>query len=719
MQNQQPMSDVHRQAPGPVSHGASRIAGPWRRASLAALLGAALALCGAAGDAHAAPAKTAQAKPAKKPAAPARGKGAGKSKPAAPKAPRKAGSEPGVPSASARASIAGDTPTEGAGDSPELSALKEVDQALFPEEGEAAQAPLVELRAPKIIHQSGLPPTRDERAPSSEPADLKWMAKLSPPDIPYRWDARLVRYLDYFKNNPKGRSFVAAMMKRSGRYEASIRAALKARGMPEDIVYLALVESGMNPRISSPVGAAGLWQFMPKAGEAYGLRIDRWVDERLDPERSTDAALRYLSDLHQRFGRWELAFAAYNMGHGGLLTAIRKYNTNDFWELSHVEAGVPYETALYVPKIVALAFVARNREVFGCHELTVDPPEPLAVGARVSSERAKSVPPGSKSEAEAGREPAHEWIEVGPGTHVDAIAKAAGISTEALLALNPQLLGRMTPPASTDASASFAIRVPSGSAELVRQRLPAGRTSGLERHVLVWGESLERLAAERGVTESKLRALNGLGSGVPPRPGTPLLVPTGRAAKSPLEPLVAVVPSRATPPAGHRRVLYEVVWGDRVDEVARVLGVGVGDLCHWNNIDPSAKLHGKMVLQAFVKESSTLADVRVVEEREAKLLVVGSTEFFDHFESKNGRVRLVVTVKEGDTFASLAKRHGISVGMLERINHRSRSAALVPGEQLVVYAKQASAPVAANRAKTAPASEQVAVEPEAPTDLGG
>jgi membrane-bound lytic murein transglycosylase D len=702
-----------------VFHGVSRIAERWRRASVAALLGGALTLGGSAELAEAAPAKTAQAKPAKKAASPPRGKGGGKSKPAAPKAPRKAGSEPGVPNASARSSIAGDTPRGSEGDSPELSALKEVDQALFPEEGEAGQAPLVELRAPKIVHQSGLPPTRDDRAPSSEPADLKWMAKLSPPDIPYRWDARLVRYLDYFKNNPKGRSFVAAMMKRSGRYEASIRAALKARGMPEDIVYLALVESGMNPRISSPVGAAGLWQFMPKAGEAYGLRIDRWVDERLDPERSTDAALRYLSDLHQRFGRWELAFAAYNMGHGGLLTAIRKYNTNDFWELSHVEAGVPYETALYVPKIVALAFVARNREVFGCHEITVDPPEALALGAAVANERAKSVPLATKPEVGDPADAAHEWIEVGPGTNVEAIAKAAGVGTEVLQALNPQLLGRMTPPATADTTAAFPIRVPKGSAELVRQRLPASTTSGLERHVLVWGESLERLAAERGVTESKLRALNGLGTGVPPRPGTPLLVPTVRASKAVLEPLVAVVPSRATPPTGHRRILYEVVWGDRVDEVARVLGVRVGDLCHWNNIDPSAKLHGKMVLQAFVKDGTSLPNVRFLDEHEAKLLVVGSTEFFDHFESKNGRVRLVVTVGEGDTFASLAKRHGISVGMLERINHRSRSAKLEPGEQLVVYAKQAPTPVASASKQAPRAPSKAASDADSGVDLGG
>ena len=110
---------------------------------------------------------------------------------------------------------------------------------------------------------------------------------------------------------------------------------------------------------------------MPEGARIYGLTVDRWIDERLDPERSTLAAARYLADLHTRFGSWELAFAAYNMGYGGLLSSIRKYNTNDFWELSRLESGMPLETALYVPKIVAMAIVARNRAVFGLDERAI------------------------------------------------------------------------------------------------------------------------------------------------------------------------------------------------------------------------------------------------------------------------------------------------------------------------------------------------------------
>jgi membrane-bound lytic murein transglycosylase D len=203
--------------------------------------------------------------------------------------------------------------------------------------------------------------------------DLSWLRQLTMPDIPVRWDARVVRYLEYYKNNPRGRSMVQSWIKKSGRYGGAIRRILREQGLPEDILWLSLVESGFDPTIQSPAGAAGLWQFMPEGARIYGLTVDRWVDERLDPERSTVAAARYLADLRQRFGGWELGFAAYNMGYGGLLSSIRKYNTNDFWELSRLESGMPFETALYVPKIVAMAIVARNKKVFGCEDIELDP----------------------------------------------------------------------------------------------------------------------------------------------------------------------------------------------------------------------------------------------------------------------------------------------------------------------------------------------------------
>jgi membrane-bound lytic murein transglycosylase D len=372
------------------------------------------------------------------------------------------------------------------------------------------------------------------------------------------------------------------------------------------------------------------------------------------------------------------------------LTSIRKYNTNDFWELSQIEAGVPYETALYVPKIVALAFVSRNRAVFGCDGVAIDAAETFDV------------------------------VQVGPSVGLDAVAAAAGTSSATLAELNPHLLGSATPPVdATNGSGGFGVRVPSGTKDATQEKLPKTKLVETERHVIRWGESLEAIAASRGTTESKLRSLNALTDPVPPRPGTTILVPTGSAgAKSAAsEQPVAVVPSRVESYPGKRRVLYEVVWGDQLVDVARVLGVTVDDLCQWNNVDRTAKLHGKMVLQAFVKNGSDLAGVRTIDPKDAKVLVVGSTEFFDFFEAKNGRVRVVVTASDGDTFSSLAKKHGISIGMMERINHRSRTSKLSAGERVIVYTKRGQPTPAVKPTTPVPGEEDIYANSIG--DLGG
>lgn len=602
-----------------------------------------------------------QKAPAKKPAA--RGKKPAK-KPAnvvSKKAPRKAGSEAAPADKALRESVAGQPVAEESASEVGVPELREVDDVLFPElaSPQTAGGPAGESGVRVVA--SGLPLLAETDAPADGPSDLKWMASLVKPDIPFRWDARLVKYLDYFKNNPKGRSFAAALVKRSGRFEAKIRATAKAKGLPEDLVWVALVESGMNPRTVSPAGAAGLWQFMPKAATAYGLRMDRWVDERLDPERSTAAALKFLKDLHARFGSWELALAAYNMGHGALLTAVRKYNTNDFWELSQLEAGVPYETALYVPKIVALAFVARNKQAFGCDTVELDPAEPFEGGVAATQADALVL-------ASAGA-PAAKPAPV--------TAKAAPVQAP------PQLAG-------VDA------------AELVR-------------HSIRWGESLEHLALATGTTESKLRALNNITDTVPPRPGTEIFLPRAPKAVAPVEQPVAVVPGRSLSYPGKRRVFYEVVWGDRIDAVASVLGVTVEELCRWNNVDRDARLHGKMVLQAFVDEKREMTNVRLLSPESTKVLVVGTPEFFDHFEAKNGRTRVVHTAKEGETLAALAKKYGCTAALLERINHRPRKATLAPGERVVVYTNRVETP-----AKPAPAAPDLYEDAGTPKeDLGG
>jgi membrane-bound lytic murein transglycosylase D len=594
---------------------------------------------------------------------------------------RKPGSEPGEPDEATRKIIAG---TAAAGktqrESPELRAMRDLDLALFPPSTPSAGAPwpadgsiLVDSSEPRVV-ASGMPPAAKAQsaAPAPKPqGDLSWLRQLNMPDIPVRWDERVIRYLEYYKDNPRGRGMVASWIKRSGRYGAAIRRVLREQGLPEDILWLSLVESGFDPTIQSPVGAAGLWQFMPEGARIYGLTVDRWIDERLDPERSTLAAARYLADLRKRFGGWELAFAAYNMGYGGLLASIRKYNTNDFWELSRLEAGMPLETALYVPKIVAMAIVARNKAVFGCADVELDP--------AVSFDK----------------------VSVGSGISLKTVAAASGAGVSDIESLNPQLLAGRTPPLTPgDKSADssrWVVRVPPGSAAVAAKSIPKllERETRLERYLVRWGESLDDIATFRGTTRSALQSLNDLRRDEVIRPGTVIFVPAapgvGTAAaasviaESPSVRPVVVVPAQAFVYPNRRRVFYRVIAGDSVRDVAAVLGVTADELCRWNNLDPGAALHEGMALQAFIPKGQAPAGVFVLDERDARVLPVGSPEFFAHFEALKGRKRLEIAAREGDTFQGIAKRYGLTMGMLERINHRSRSTPVGVGDKFVVY----------------------------------
>ena len=166
------------------------------------------------------------------------------------------------------------------------------------------------------------PPPAGRGEGATPPPDSEWLRSLKLPDLPVRWDAQVLRYLDYFKNDPKGHAVMAGWLRRAGRYRDLFEKALERQGLPKDLLYVAMVESGFDNGARSRVGAGGIWQFMPGAARAYGLEVSYWVDARRDPERAVDAAARYLKDLYVRFGSWYLVFAAYNAGYGSVLRSI-------------------------------------------------------------------------------------------------------------------------------------------------------------------------------------------------------------------------------------------------------------------------------------------------------------------------------------------------------------------------------------------------------------
>jgi membrane-bound lytic murein transglycosylase D len=415
---------------------------------------------------------------------------------------------------------------------------------------------------------------------------------------------------------------------------------------------------------------------MPETARTYGLTVDRWVDERLDPERSTEAATRFLADLYRRFGSWDLAMAAYNMGHGGLARSIKKFNTNDFWELGRHEAGIPWETSLYVPKILATAIAMNNKKSFGLDGIEPEAPESF------------------------------DTVRVGPGVALEDVARAAGVDPVVVERLNPAyLVGRTPPVAAGRPSPSHAVRLPrsAGTASKTLGQFEKSREA-LVPFVVRQGDTPASIARATRSSEAAIRSLNRFGAQEVLASGTVVLVPKVAPVQVPVAPAddVVVVTRDVRAPPDAVRVFYPIVPGDTLSGIASAFGVARVDLVAWNAIDDTARLQEGMVLQVFPKASRSLAGIYTLRESDVRVLVAGSPEFINHFEGLNGKRRVVVTVKEGETLASIGRRYDTSIGWMERINRRSRTDRLTPGESVVVYADRKRFPERAVTASIAP-----------------
>lgn len=570
----------------------------------------------------------------------------------------------------------------GSSESPELREIRRFEELAFPRTAGGSAPPSADSPLPPSLPgtwggsgdvppelRSPTPATRAEAAP---PPDSDWLRGLSLPDLPVRWDPQVLRYLDYFKSEPRGRAVMNAWLRRAGRYRDLIDRALVRQGLPKDLIAVAMVESGFDTGARSRVGAGGIWQFMPGAGRAYGLEVSYWVDARRDPERSAEAAARYLKDLHVRFGSWPLVFAAYNAGYGAVLRSITSYNTNDYWELIRHEAGLPWESSIYVPKILAAAIVCRNAAAFGFTDVTPDPPF------------------------------VYEEVEVAPGTALATIARAAGAKVEVVESLNPHLVRGRTPP---DRGPSR-VRIPPGTAALYAASIEKTRAANDKVDVIVlrFGETLDEIARARGMSTRELRRLNGVKDSVELRAGTSIVVPrrapaagddpTDKAASGgPDDDFVIVaVPERAFSYEGRERVFYRTRDGDGLDEVADVFGVRTDELIEWNNLDPGAKLHPKMVLQIFVRKDFDPAGCVLLDPAKVRVVTLGSEEFHELETARRGKKRLYYTAKSGDTLAKIGRRYGLSPGDLARINRFSYNTELKEGDRIVVYSPTGEMP---------------------------
>jgi membrane-bound lytic murein transglycosylase D len=404
------------------------------------------------------------------------------------------------------------------------------------------------------------------------------VSRLQLPDLGLGVSRQTLKYVRFFTKTDRGRGMFESWLKRSGRYQDMIQEELRERKLPEDLIWVSMIESGFDPNAKSPVGAVGLWQFMPATGAVYGLRQNKFVDQRRNPRLATQAAVHHLRDLYMRFGQWDLALAAYNMGYEQLLERIDRVGTTDFNELAR--AGVlPEETAKYVPKIVAAAIVANNLERFDFHDTPVAKPVDSAE------------------------------IAVPPRTPLDVIAKASGVPTSVIRKLNPDVLGKELPPGKGD----LLVNVPPESVSRAIAAMPAM----LEGHKLRIDDDMVDpldLMSPDGfrprATESDESLLALLPK--PKKKRRALRDPLGEG----LDDLAALdsdakLPQGVEDPAPKRRggetVLYRVGKGDSLEEIARQFETSAADLARENDLTLGSKLKEGTLLRMTVSTAPAKA----------------------------------------------------------------------------------------------------------------
>jgi membrane-bound lytic murein transglycosylase D len=296
-------------------------------------------------------------------------------------------------------------------------------------------------------------------------------------------------YIEFFQNQANG--FFTRALGRSTAYEDMIKKILREKDLPEELFYLALIESGFNPKAFSRAKASGIWQFVGDTAKRFGLKVDKWVDERRDPEKATYAAARYLKNLYNLFRDWDLAMASYNAGEGRILKAMEKANSQDFWKISQQRA-VKKETKEYVPLFLAAVTIAQSPHKYGFQNIEYSPPL------------------------------IYEKVTVPKSTDLSIIAKAAETELSVIQVLNPALKKGKTPPHS-----SFEIRVPPGKKESFEKNFPtlSKTTVKSKKHRVRKGENLAKIAQKFQLTLLDLCDMNDLSPKDRVKPGTILLLP--------------------------------------------------------------------------------------------------------------------------------------------------------------------------------------------------
>lgn len=428
--------------------------------------------------------------------------------------------------------------------------------------------------------------------------------------IPYEVNVHVKKWLKYFQG--RGRPHMGRYLSRMGRYQLVMEDILEKQGVPRDLIYIAMIESGFSSHAKSHASAVGYWQFIRGTGKHYGLRIDHLVDERRDPILATVAAAKYFKGLYHVFGSWHLAMASYNAGENRVKRVVMQNYTRDFWELVK-KKKLPRETLNYIPKFLAAREIGKNPRKYGFSDISRKDP------LRFSTIRLKH------------------------SVDLKTLARQMGVSYRSLRSLNPQFRTSLAP----TYKGKLFLRVGKGKGGLAlrvaaksrpsRYRVAQGSLSK-GSYVVRKGDHLTKISKKFGVTLSQLRKWNGLSRRSFIRVGQRLKVSSSTLA----------VASNQTTQRRHVASYHKVIRGESFYRIARKYGVSISHLRRTNGLSQ------RYVLKAGDR------------------LKVSKTTVKSSLRQPSNQKGDSYVVRKGDTLFGIALKHGVSLDKLAKANRIAR-----------------------------------------------